>query len=226
MGKFKSIAIDGPSGAGKSTIARTIAARIGYTYLDTGAIYRAVGLYVKSRNVNSEDEPGIKQILGDMNLKIVVENGLQSVFLNGIDVSREIRQPEISIYASNVSKFSCVRDFLLETQRSFSRNNNVIMDGRDIGTVVLPNADIKIFLTADVAERARRRYEELSQSGNESSYEDVIADMTRRDKNDSGRKIAPLKPADNAIIIDTTGNTLEKSLDIIYNKIKELLHDI
>ena len=222
MEKFFSVAIDGPSGAGKSTIAKMCAQKLGFLYIDTGAIYRTVGLAARNLGLASKDEASVTAML--TNIKISMchdDNGLQRMILDGEDVTNEIRLPEISIYASDVSAMLPVRAFLLEMQRYFAKTGNVIMDGRDIGTVVLPNADIKLFLTATAQERAQRRFEELQLRGSASTYEEVLRDIIYRDTNDSTRSAAPLRPADDATILDTTGNTLSQSFEIICTLIKE-----
>lgn len=218
-----SIAIDGPSGAGKSTIARAVARRLGFTYVDTGAIYRTVGLYVKRRGLPPTDREGTVACLPELNIELRHIEGVQHVFLNGEDVSQAIRMPEISLYASHVSAVPEVRAFLLELQREFARREDVVMDGRDIGTVVLPDARVKIFLTASVKERAHRRFEELKEKGVDTSYEEVLRDMEFRDRNDSSRAAAPLRQAEDAVLVDTTGNTLEQSISQLEKTIKERL---
>ena len=219
-----SIAIDGPSGAGKSTLARMTAKNLGFIYVDTGALYRCVGLFVLRSGVGSKDVPAIVSLIPKIYVEMKYDDaGVQRMFLCGEDVTDEIRLPEISIYASDVSAIPQVRAFLMDTQRNMAEKYNVIMDGRDIGTVVLPDADVKIFLTASSEERAKRRYEELVEKGIMTEYEDVLNDVEYRDKNDSNRAVAPLRPADDAIILDTTGNTLERSFEIIINLIKESL---
>ncbi len=215
------IAIDGPAGAGKSTIAKAAAANLGFVYVDTGALYRAIGLYIIGRGIGTKDAEKIEAALDGINIKLKFVDGEQRVILNDVDVSLKIRTPEVSMAASDVSAIPCVRSFLFELQRSIARENNCIMDGRDIGTVVLPNADIKIFLTALPEERARRRYDEFIMKGVETTFDEVMKDISQRDYNDANRPIAPLKPAENAIIIDTTGNDLEKSVNIIINTIRE-----
>lgn len=221
---FNSIAIDGPSGAGKSTLAKMIAEELGFLYVDTGAIYRTVGLYARKNDVDPHDSPAVNALLDTIEIKMNYgEDGLQRMYLNGEDVTTAIRQHEISAYASAVSAIPEVRAFLLDMQRSFARTNNVVMDGRDIGTVVLPDAKVKIFLTADPEDRARRRYEELLQRGQDADYETVLKDLIQRDYNDSHRASAPLKQADDAVLLDTTGNTLQQSHDLILNTVKELL---
>ncbi len=218
----RSIAIDGPSGAGKSTIARMVAGAKGFIYVDTGAIYRSVGLFALRSNVDSKDEKGVEALLPNAKIEITYgEDGAQRMILNGEDVSKDIRLPEVSLYASNVSAMPAVRAFLLDMQREFARKHNVVMDGRDIGTVVLPNAGIKIFLTATDEERALRRYTELKEKGMDVTLYDVFKDIQYRDHNDSSRKTAPLKIADDAVVVDTTGKSLEESFDIICEIIKE-----
>ena len=221
---FYSIAIDGPSGAGKSTLAKKIAAELGFLYVDTGAIYRTVGLYAKKNNVDPHDGPAVTALLDTIQIDMNYgEDGLQRMYLNGEDVTTDIRQHEISAYASAVSAIPEVRAFLLDMQRSFARTNNVVMDGRDIGTVVLPDAQIKVFLTADPEDRARRRYEELIQRGQQADYETVLKDLVQRDYNDSHRASAPLRQADDALLLDTTGNTLAQSQKLLLAAVKERL---
>lgn len=224
MDKIFNIAIDGPAGAGKSTIARATASKLGLIYMDTGAIYRSVGLYVCRKGVGSKETEKIIAMLPEINVEIVHdETGKQRMMLNGEDVSEDIRLPEISIYASDVSAIPEVRSFLLDLQRDFARKHGTVMDGRDIGTVVLPNADLKIFLTASPEIRAERRYKELCEKGVETTYEAVLEDMVYRDANDSGRSVAPLKAADDAVKVDTTELTLDESIDTIISLAKERL---
>ena len=206
-----SIAIDGPSGAGKSTLAKAIAAELNYIYVDTGAIYRTIGCAVKERGIAPRDAEAVGAILPELSITMEYgEDGLQHMFLNGCDVTREIRLPEISMYASDVSAHPAVRAFLLEMQREMARKYHVIMDGRDIGTVVLPDADVKIFLTADAPVRARRRYLELIERGTEKNYEEVLAELIERDYNDSHRPVAPLKQTKSHILVDTSDMTIEQ----------------
>lgn len=218
----RSVAIDGPSGAGKSTLARIVSQKLGFIYVDTGAIYRAVGLYVKLNGATSKDAPAVEGLLPDIKIDIEYDgDGVQHIILNGEDVSDQIREPEISIYASDVSAMPPVRAFLLDMQRNLAGRYDVVMDGRDIGTVVLPNASVKIFLTASAEARAKRRHKELAEKGIESSYEEVLRDMQYRDKNDSSRAIAPLKAAEDSVLVDTTELTLEESADKIAEIISE-----
>lgn len=203
--KTISIAIDGPSGAGKSTLARSIAAKLEYLYVDTGAIYRTIGLYALEHGVDPKDEAAVTATLPNIQVGLEYgEDGLQHMLLNGRDVTKDIRLPDVSLYASAVSAHPPVRAFLLEMQRKLARENNVIMDGRDIGTVVLPDADVKVFLTATAAERARRRCLELEQRGTPQPFEKVLAEIEERDYNDSHRATAPLRQAEDAVLLDTT----------------------
>ncbi|HIT56681.1 MAG TPA: (d)CMP kinase [Candidatus Galloscillospira stercoripullorum] len=219
---YKSIAIDGPSGAGKSTLAKLLASELGYLYVDTGAIYRTVGLCAFRRGIAPEDRAGVVAMLGTFSLDLKHgEDGLQHMYLDGEDVSEDIRRPEISMYASAVSALPEVREFLMEMQRGLARRQNVIMDGRDIGTVVLPDADLKLFLTASAEDRAQRRYAELREKGIATDFETVLADMATRDKNDASRAAAPLRQAEDAVLVDTTGNTLEESFQMLLKTVKE-----
>lgn len=221
MGTFK-VAIDGPAGAGKSTIAKAAAHRLKFVYIDTGAMYRAVGLAAVRAGINpNTDIEEVEAMLPQVEIDISHGENGQEIFLNGENVSKEIRLPEISVAASDVSKIPAVRQKLLGLQRSIAEKTDVIMDGRDIGTVVLPHAELKIFLTASVEERAMRRYRELCEKGIESSFDDVKRDMEYRDKNDSEREIAPLRPAEDSVIVDTTGKTLEESVEWIFSIIRE-----
>lgn len=210
------IAIDGPSGAGKSTIAKKAAVKLGYIYIDTGAMYRTVGLYLNRLGINikAEKEKVINSLSG-INIDIKYENGEQHIFLNGEDVSSLIRTPEISMAASDSGTVLEIREKMTHLQRNLAKNNNCIMDGRDIGTFVLPDADVKIFLTADVRVRAERRYRELTEKGEQVKFEDVLSGMVLRDKNDSTREFMPLKKADDAILIDTSDLSLDESVDAV-----------
>lgn len=201
------IAIDGPSGAGKSTVAKMIAARLGIIYVDTGALYRTVGYYVRSKEIDPKDADAVAAILPEIRIDLSYEDGAQIVSLNGKALGDQIRTPEMSMYASAVSAIPAVRAFLLDTQRDLARRNSVIMDGRDIGTVILPNADVKIFLTASDECRARRRCDELNAKGMPADYEDVLRDIIERDRNDSTRAVAPAIPAEDAIHFDNSWMT-------------------
>lgn len=218
-----SVAIDGPSGSGKSTLAKTLSKKLGWLYIDTGAMYRTVGLYAKRNQIEPNDEKSLEKHFSKIDIKLEWIDVSQHVFLNGEDVSDKIRTPEMSMYASAVSALPAVRAFLLEKQRDFARNNNVIMDGRDIGTVVLPDAQVKIFLKAGNEERARRRYEELIAKGEDVKFEDVLDDMLKRDKNDSTRAAAPCVPAHDAVLLDNSGyepeTTERKAMEIINAKL-------
>ncbi len=216
-----SIAIDGPAGAGKSTIAKRMAAKLGYIYVDTGALYRAVGLYFSRKGYNTELSCDVEALLNEITVDIKFIEGTQRVFLNGEDVSDAIRTPEASLMASAVSAKPPVRAFLLEMQRKLARENNVIMDGRDIGTVVLPDAQVKIFLVASPEIRAKRRYDELLLKDATVKYEDVLADMLKRDHNDSSRAIAPLKPAEDSVTVDTSELDLEQSVQAMLKVVEE-----
>ncbi len=217
------VAIDGPAGAGKSTVARAAAQKLGYIYVDTGALYRAVGVYCIRKNIVTTDAECVGAILSEITVELKFIDGVQHVFLNGDDVSTEIRLPEASMAASNVSAIPSVRAFLFDLQRDIAAKNNCIMDGRDIGTVVLPNAQVKIFLTADDTERAMRRYKELQEKGSTVTYQEVLDDIRVRDYNDSHREIAPLKPAEDSIIVNTTNYTLEESINKIVETVEEKL---
>ena len=216
-----SIAIDGPSGAGKSTLAKMMAKEFGFIYVDTGAMYRAIGLYVCRKGVQTSDIPGVIACLDDISVDIRYVNGAQHVFLNDEDVSGLIRTEEISRYASAVSAIPEVRAFLLSLQRTLAQNSDVIMDGRDIGTVVLPDAPIKVFLTANDSDRAMRRYTELKERGEDVTFEGVLANLRERDRHDSERAVAPLRPAEDAVLLDTTGIGLEESAAMLKDIITE-----
>ena len=215
------VAIDGPAGAGKSSVAKAASAELGYIYVDTGALYRAVGVNALRKGIDTKDKEKVTATLNSITVELKFVNGEQQVFLNGENVSSEIRTPDASMAASNVSAIPAVREFLFDLQRDIAKNNNCIMDGRDIGTVVLPNAQVKIFLTAAPEKRAKRRYDELIAKGSKVEYNDVLEDLIQRDYNDSHREVAPLKPADDSIIIDTTNFTLEQSINSVVNTVKE-----
>lgn len=219
--KQYAVAIDGPSGAGKSTLARAAAERLGILYVDTGAIYRTIGLYVQRRGIDPKDTAAVLAALPDIRIGMDHDaDGMQRMLLNGEDVAADIRLPEISMYASAVSAIQGVRDFLMEMQRSLARERSVIMDGRDIGTVVLPDADVKIFLYADVEVRAKRRELELRQRGTPKPYEEVLREMEARDYNDTHRAAAPLRAADDAIMVDTSSMDFDASLALLLDVIR------
>ena len=220
------IAIDGPAGAGKSTIAQAIAKELGYIYVDTGALYRAIGLSFINKGVDMNDEQAVALLLAGTSIEIRFINMEQHVFLNDSDVTGKIRTEAVSMAASACSALPAVRAFLLQLQRDLAADNNVVMDGRDIGTVILPNAQIKIFLTATPEDRAQRRYEELIGKGVHCDYESVYKDLIRRDYDDSHREVAPLRPAEGAIILDTTGNPLEVSIELLIGVVKKRLEEL
>ena len=220
------IAIDGPSGAGKSTIARSIAKQLGYIYVDTGALYRAIGLYGLRCGADTTSAQAMQPLLGQIDLRLEYQQGEQKVLLNGQDVSQAIRTQPVAMAASNVSAIGAVRQFLFDLQRQMAVEHNVVMDGRDIGTVVLPDAQIKIFLTASVKERARRRYEQLLAAGQPADLQVIEQEVAQRDYNDSHRAIAPLCQAPDAVLVDTTGNELEQSIELLTNLVKERLKDV
>lgn len=215
-----SVAIDGPSGAGKSTLSQALAKALGFVYVDTGAMYRAIGLAALNAGANTKDAAAVEAVLPGLDVGIRFEEGAQRVLLNGQDVTGAIRDEAVSMAASDVSAHPAVRAFLLETQRRLAQNTNVIMDGRDIGTVVLPNASLKIFLSADVDDRARRRYTQLVEKGETPDYETIKKDVIQRDYNDSHRAAAPLKKAEDAVEVDTTGFAFEKSYALLLQLIR------
>lgn len=217
------VAIDGPAGAGKSTIAKRVSKELGFIYVDTGALYRAVGLNALNLGKNTKSEEEVVSTLEGLNVSLRFVDGEQRVFLGEEDVSLAIRQNEVSMAASNVSAIPKVREFLFELQRSIAQNNNCIMDGRDIGTVVLPNAQIKIYLTASAEARADRRYKELVEKGQQVNYDEILREIELRDYQDTHREIAPLKKAEDAVLVDTTKLNLEESIEYILNVIKERL---
>ncbi|MEE1075979.1 MAG: (d)CMP kinase [Acutalibacteraceae bacterium] len=216
-----SIAIDGPAGAGKSTIAKAVAKQMSYIYVDTGALYRSIALNAITNNIDADDVAQINSLLKNTNVELKFINGEQRVFLNNEDVSDKIRTTEVSMMASKVSAVPAVREFLLELQRDIARKNNVLMDGRDIGTVVLPNAQVKIFLTASPECRAKRRYDDYVAMGINEDYEKILADIVKRDYDDSHRAIAPLKPAEGSVTVDTSNDTLQQSV----NRIVEIINN-
>ena len=216
-----SIAIDGPSGAGKSSLSRRLAAELGYIYVDTGAMYRTIGLYVLRSGADTEDEDAVAALLSGIRLEMRYVDGVQHMFLNGEDVSGLIRTEEVSMAASHVSAHPSVRAFLLDAQRALAKDNNVLMDGRDIGTVVLPQADLKIFLTATAQDRARRRYEELVERGQQVDQAQILREVMERDERDIHRQTAPLRQAEDAVAVDTTGNSLEESYRQLLEVVRE-----
>ena len=220
--KIYSIAVDGPSGAGKSTLAKAIAAELHIIYVDTGAIYRTIGCYARRQGVDAADARAVDDLLPRVRIEMRYdEQGLQHMLLQGEDVTEEIRLPEMSLYASAVSAIPEVRAFLLEMQRDFARKSSVIMDGRDIGTVVLPHADVKIFLQADVEVRARRREKELQERGTPRPFQQVLAEMKERDYNDSHRAAAPLRAAEDAVVVDTSDLDFQQSKEALLQIIRE-----
>ena len=216
------IAVDGPSGAGKSTLARAAAAALGFLYVDTGAIYRTVGLSVRDRGVDPGDEAAVAEMLPPLRIELRYDGeGGQRMFLNGRDVSGEIRLPEISRYASAVSALPVIRAYLMETQRDLARKHDVIMDGRDIGTVVLPDAEVKVFLTASAQARAERRCRELEERGTPQPFEEVLRDIEDRDFRDTHREAAPLRRAEDAALLDTSALDFRQSLEALLEIIRE-----
>lgn len=217
------IAIDGPAGAGKSTIAKSAAKAVGFIYVDTGALYRSVAYYAISKGTDVNSPETVISLLPEITPELKFIGGSQHVFVNGEDVSDKIRTPEVSMGASAVSAIPTVRDFLFDLQKKIASENNVIMDGRDIGTVVLPDADLKIFLTASAEERARRRHSELTEKGENVTFESVLADVNQRDYNDSHREIAPLKQAEDAVLCDTTELDLSQATEKVISLINETI---
>lgn len=221
---FYSIAIDGPSGAGKSTMAKAVAAKLGCVYLDTGAIYRTVAYHMILMGISPKDRDGVNRLIDDVNIDIQFPgDGVQHMILNGFDVTGELRTPEISRGASQVSAHPAVREVLLDLQRDMAKKNNVVMDGRDIGTVVLPDADVKIFLTADVKVRAKRRLAELEAKGEKTTFAEVLADLEERDERDSTRAVAPLRCAPDAVRVDTSDCGIDESVRRILAVVEEKL---
>lgn len=215
MGKHLAVAIDGPSGAGKSTLAKMLAAEFGFIYVDTGALYRAVGYEALEHGIDYSDREAVEALLPRLSIELRYVDGAQRVLSGGVDISDKIRTPAVSMAASAVSAIPAVRTFLFDLQRDIAAHNSVIMDGRDIGTVVLPHADLKIFLTASPEERAQRRFLELQQKGISTTYEQVLEDMKKRDHDDANRDIAPLKPAPDAVLVNTDGYSLEQAFETL-----------
>ena len=222
---YISVAIDGPSGAGKSTVARAAAARLGFVYVDTGAMYRAIGLAMCRKGISGEDTVGIIAALPEIDVRLSYQDGAQHVLLCGEDVSDAIRTPEIAYYASKVSAVPEVRKFLLDVQRDMAKKGNILMDGRDIGTVILPDAPVKIFLTASAEKRAERRYLELCQKDRQLTRESVLHDIVERDRQDMTRAAAPLRQADDAVLLDTSDMTLDESIEAVLQIIREKTED-
>lgn len=218
------IAIDGPAGSGKSTTARLVAQRLGYAYIDTGAMYRALTLKVIESGVDPNDENGIVKLAENTRIEILYKNGDFKVFLDGEDVTEKIRTPQVTSFVSLVSAHPRVREKMVEKQRELGKNGGVVMDGRDIGTVVFPKADLKIFMKADVKERAKRRQKEMENQGLHIELDELIKDIEERDKLDSTREVAPLKKAEDAIEIDTTNLTIEEQVELVLNKAYELIN--
>lgn len=214
------IAIDGPAGAGKSTIAKSVSKELGFIYVDTGALYRSIGVNALRHGIATDDAEAVASLLPETKVELKYIDGTQRVFLNGEDVSEAIRMPEASMAASNVSAIPAVRTFLLDLQRDMAKNNNVIMDGRDIGTVILPDAQYKFFLTASAEVRADRRFRELKEKGIEVDYKELLEEIIQRDYNDSHRETAPLKQADDAVLVDSSNMTLEESINAIADRVK------
>lgn len=216
-----SVAIDGPAGAGKSSISRLASAKLGYIYVDTGALYRAIALTLDNAGIKPEETEKIVEKLSKTSIDLSFKDGEQHVSVDDVDVSGEIRTPKISMLASSYSAIPAVREYLLGLQRGMAEKHNVIMDGRDIGTVVLPNATVKIFLTASAETRADRRFKELKEKGVEANYDDVLAEIKQRDYNDMNRPIAPLKPAADAVTVDNSECDLQQSVELLVSVIKE-----
>ncbi len=215
------IAVDGPAGSGKSTLCRRLAAELGYIYIDTGAMYRAIALYCLQNGANTENESEVVRLLPQIALNIVSENGEQAIYLNGNNINAALRGAEVSMGASSVARYKAVRKFLLNTQQNLAKGANVVMDGRDIGTVVLPGAEVKIYLTASAGVRAARRHKELVERGAAMQYEEVLAAVLARDEQDINRKEAPLKVAQGAVTLDTTGLTTEQALAAMLDIVKK-----
>ena len=223
MSKYISIALDGPAGAGKSTMAKRVARQLNYVYVDTGAIYRTIGYHIALYGIGPKDIDGVTRLIDDVNIEIAYdEKGTQRMILNGSDVTDELRTPQMSDYASKISTMKVVRDYLLDVQRELARKHNVIMDGRDIGTVVLPRADVKIYLTASAEVRAKRRLDELVAKGEKNlTFQKVLKDIEERDYRDMNRPVAPLKQARDAVLLDTSDKTIDESVAAILEIIEK-----
>ena len=219
------VAIDGPSGAGKSSVSKEAAKRMGFIHIDTGALYRSLAYSAIKNKININDEISLKNMLNMTKINIEFQDGIQNVILNGENVNDKIRTEEVSKGASDISKIPMIRAFLLDLQRDLARENNVVMDGRDIGTVVLPNADVKIFITASPEQRAERRYKELLAKGEKVVYNDILEKLIYRDHQDTHREIAPLKPCDDAVIIDTSDLDFSQSVNAVLDVIREKYND-
>ena len=215
------IAIDGPAGAGKSTIAKAVAKRLGIIYLDTGAMYRSVAYYVLEHGADVNDERAVEALLPGIVMDIRYENGMQQIYVSGKNVTPYLREPHMSKAASDVSALPCVRYKMVELQREFAASHDVVLDGRDIGTFVLPDANCKFFMTASPEERAKRRFKELTEKGSVCTFEEVLADINKRDYNDSHRAVAPLKQAEDAVRIDTTDMSIEQVTECVERIVKE-----
>ena len=222
--KYRSIALDGPAGAGKSTMARRLAEELGFVYVDTGAIYRTVGYHMNLMGIGPKDIDGITRLIDDVNLQITYdEAGAQHMILNGTDVSGEIRTPEMSMIASTISAHKIVRDFLLDTQRDIARSYNTVMDGRDIGTVVLPRADVKVYLTASAEVRAKRRCNQLAEAGKKVDEKKILQEILKRDEQDMNRPVAPLRQAKDAVLVDSSSQTPDETLAELLSIVREKL---
>ena len=218
-----SVAIDGPSGVGKSSLARAVAKQFGMVYVDTGALYRCIGLYCVQNGIDSADSEKVVDSLKNIKIDLRYVDGEQKVYLDGEDVSQDIRKLEVGVPTSNAAGIPQVRDFLKKLQQDMAKTHDVVMDGRDIGTAILPRADVKFFITADPKERAQRRFDQLMRKGKPAEYGDILKDIMQRDKNDTGRLVAPLKAADDAVVIDTTKNTKEETVEVITSIIRSKL---
>ena len=215
------IALDGPAGAGKSTVAKLLSKKLDILYLDTGAMYRACAVKCLSLNIDTLDEKGVETFINDIDLKVEYENGAQKTILDGVDVSKKIREPHVSMHASNISSLKCVRLKMVDLQREIAKNTSCVLDGRDIGSFVLPKAKYKFYVTADSKARAKRRFDELTEKGHKVDFDELLKEIEQRDYNDKNRDFAPLKKADDAIVIDTTSMGIEEVVNSILERIKE-----